>query len=310
MNNCVLKWNINCLKSNPSAEPCEQAPCDGFKRRSPPASFRNTSWFQTQSLPAAVGPTPKPEPLRSPRFFSSLSTDVFILQEGSQTMGIVTPWAGSRQAKRGAEAVPRAAARWREGGWTALQSARFPLCSSPQKRQDKGPDGVNQGLSPRFVQSSSSAEMKGVPLTNNAQKQSSSQRAFSKLVGGRGGDKKQSSVFVGLTSSTGELKAGRIIRLALRKRCSCNTDWSKLCDRGLGPPHSAASRWFIFQECADSASKWKFPSPVGTLWGRDPSPVGVKAGCGATPPNPEQGRGSSPYVQYSKHSDLQKEAPN
>lgn len=65
MINCMLKWNINCLKSNINAEPCKQTPYDRFKCTSLPASLRSTPWLKRQALHLNVATVPKTEPFLS-----------------------------------------------------------------------------------------------------------------------------------------------------------------------------------------------------------------------------------------------------
>lgn len=65
MINCMLKWNINCLKSNINAESCKQTPYDGFKHMSIPAPLRNMPWLKKQALHLNVAVVPKTEPFMS-----------------------------------------------------------------------------------------------------------------------------------------------------------------------------------------------------------------------------------------------------
>lgn len=51
MINCILKWTINCLKSNINAEPCKQTPYDRFKHMSLPAPLRNMPWLKKKTGP-------------------------------------------------------------------------------------------------------------------------------------------------------------------------------------------------------------------------------------------------------------------
>lgn len=53
MINCMLKWNIKCLKSNINAESCKQIPYDRFKHMSLPAPLRSMPWLRK------TGPTSK-----------------------------------------------------------------------------------------------------------------------------------------------------------------------------------------------------------------------------------------------------------
>lgn len=70
MINCTLKWNINCLKSNINAEPCEQAPYDGFKCSSLSVSLESHRFYK-RALHLNIATGPKAEPFTSFFFFKA-----------------------------------------------------------------------------------------------------------------------------------------------------------------------------------------------------------------------------------------------